>query len=186
MLNIRRLSQSKKGFTLIELLLAMAISSLIALSLFSILNISNKSCNLIEDKDELMLNANFAIDYLKNEIKSADMIISSHKFSELDNKRPTNIGFVIMTNGDSKGEYRYITYYTQENDLIRIACKKESEDYPSADEFKGFNKVCEFVENINHSKFNGENSIINLDFKFKSKSSLNLKSDIYIRCEIDY
>lgn len=186
MLHIRRFYLPNRGFTLIEVILAMAISSLIILPLISILNLSNKSCVLVEEKDDLMLNANFAIDYVKHEIKSADIIISSDKFIGLDTKYPTNIGFVIRINDTTEGEYRYITYYTDKNKLIRIACKKESINYPKSADFKGFNEVCELVKSIDDSKLDGENAIINLDFKFNNRCELNLKSDIYIRCEIDY
>lgn len=164
----------------------MAISSLIVLPLLSILNLSNISCTSVEEKDELMLNANFAIDYVKLEIKSADRIISSDKIVNLDIKYPTNIGFVIRIYDDSEGVYRYITYYTNGNKLIRIACNRTSETYPTYYYFAGYNEICEFTESIDGSRFNGENSIINLDFYFNNNFTLNIKSDIYIRCEMDY
>lgn len=186
MLHIRRYYLRNKGFTLVELILTMAISLLIILPLLSILSLSTRSCALTEEKDELMLNANFAIDYIKYEIKSADTIISSDKFKELNFQYPSNIGFVVKINDDTLGKYRYITYYTNKKSLIRIACEKEIEDYPESIEFKGFNKICDFVENIENSKLDGENSIINLDFKFKNRCELDFKFDIYIRCEIDY
>lgn len=186
MSSIRRFYLPNKGFTLIELILVMAISSLIILPLISILNFSINSFISTEKKDELNLYANFAIDYVKYEIKSADTIISSDKIKDLNNKYPTNIGFVIKIDAESEGLYRFITYYTDENKLIRIACERESEDYPRSAELKGFNEICEFVESIDNTTFNGENSIINLDFNLKNNKDLNVKSDIYIRCQMDY
>lgn len=184
-LSIRRFYLRNKGFTLIELILAMAISSLIVLPLLSLLNLSNNSCTLAEEKDELMLNANFAIDYVKFEIKSADRIISSDKIKDLDIKYPTNIGFVIRID-DSESAYRYITYYTNKSKLVRIACERATEDYPKLIDFSGFNEICEFTESIDDSRFNGENSIISLDFYFNNNGILNIKSDIYVRCNMDY
>lgn len=186
MSSIRRFYLQNKGFTLIELILVMAISSLIVLPLLSILDFSNKSCASTEVKDELILYANFAIDYVKYEIKSADTIISSDKIKDLNTKYPTNIGFVIRIDDGVAEASRYVTYYTERNKLIRIACERGSEKYPKSTDFKGFNELCEFVESINKTKFNGENSIINLDFCFNNRWSFNIKSDIYIRCETDY
>lgn len=186
MLNTRQFYRGNKGFTLIELILAMAISSLILLPLISVLSLSSKSCALFEEKDELMLNANFAMDYIKYEIRSGNTIISSDKVIDLNRKYPTNIGFVIKKNGNYKYSNIYITYYTKGNSLIRIAYETTNEGYPDPHEFRGFNEICGFVESINNSKFDSENSMINLDFKLKNSCKLNLKSDIYIRCEIDY
>lgn len=185
MLNLRRSYLPNRGFTVIELILVMAISSMLVLPFISILNLSNISCASTEEKDELMLNANFAIDYIKYEIKSADKIISSQKFKELDAKYPTNIGFVIKINDLQEGKSRYITYYTDKDNLIRIACEKENENYPEMKDFKGFNEICEFVESIERNTLNGDNPTIDLDFKFNNKCDLNVKSNVFIRCEID-
>lgn len=188
MLNIKAIYPQNKGFTLIELILALAISSLIILPLINLLSLSINSFASVENKDELLLNGNFALDLIKYEIKSADRIISSDKIQGLDNQYQTNIGFVIRTNDDNSGIYKYTTYYVKETKLIRIACERINDSYPSSNYFKGFNEVCEFIDDIDNSKFDGENSMVNLDFKFehKDKSKLNLKSDIYIRCETDY
>ena len=184
--NSRRFYTPNKGFTLIEIILAMALSSLIILPLLSILNLSNRSCTSTEEKADLMLNGNFAINYIKQEVKSADTIISSDKIKNMNIKFPSNIGFVIRRDKDPYNKYHYITYHMTGNKLVRLACESTYEAYPKANDFSGYNEICEFVDNINNSKFDGENSIINLDFDFKNNCNLNLKSDIYIRCETDY
>jgi len=78
-----------------------------------------------------------------------------------------------------------MTYHIKDNKVIRIACTRDNEKYPSKDNFSGHNEICELVDSIEDTKF--DKDIIYLDFKFKKNNSrLNLKSDIYIRCPIDY
>lgn len=192
MWNIKHTYPLNKGFTLIEVILALAIISMIILPLFSILDFSIKACTAGEQTDELMLNGRYAIEYIKNEIKSADKIISSDKIEGLKAKYPTNIGFVIMISDIGETgkilSHNYITYHTKNDILVRIARSVEGEKYPSANYLSGYNDICELVEGIGNTKFTPEQSIISLDFKFKHESgkNLELKTDIYIRCPIDY
>lgn len=192
MWNIKHTYPLNKGFTLIEVILALAIISVIILPLFSILDFSIKACTAGEQTDELMLNGRYAIEYIKNEIKSADKIISSDKIEGLKAKYPTNIGFVIMISDIGETgkilSRNYITYHTKNDILVRIARSVEGEKYPSANYLGGYNDMCELVEGIGNTKFTPEQSIISLDFKFKHESgkNLELKTDIYIRCPIDY
>ncbi len=96
MWSIRHTYHRNRGFTLIEVILSLAICSLIIVPIFSILDFSIDACTIGEEKDQLMLNGRYAIEYIKNEIKTADKIISSDKIKSLKTKYPTNIGFVIM------------------------------------------------------------------------------------------
>lgn len=185
MLNIRHTYPRNKGFTLIEIILAIGICSIIILPLLSILNFTINACAVGDEKDDLMLNGKHAIEYIKSEIKSADMIISSEKFKDLRSIYSTNIGFVIMIH-ESSGNYRYITYHTKDNKIIRIACTRTNNKYPSQNYFGGHNEICNLVDSIEDTIVDLKQDIIYLDFKFKTNNSnLNLKSDVYIRCPID-
>ncbi len=185
MLNIKTILLKNKGFTLIEVILVLGISSLILLPILSILDLSIKKFDRGEQKDDLLLNGRYAIEYIKDEIHMGDKIIDSSKFSGLKEKYPTNIGFVIMMNKEEG--YRYITYHIQNNKLIRIACNQVKKDYPSQFGFDGFNVVSEYIDNIEQSSFKPRQSMVFLDFKLKHRDEVfNLKSNIYIRCPIDY
>ena len=184
MWNIKHIFLKSKGFTLIEVILALAISSMVIIPIFSILNFSIKSCDLGEQKDDLILNGRFAIEFIKDEVKIADRIISSDKISGLNERYPTNIGFVIMID-ENNGELRYITYYTKDEELLRIACTRLTDKYPNQSYFGGHNTISEFVDNIEESQFDTDNSIILLDFKLIHRDE-DLKTDIYIRCPMDY
>lgn len=198
-LNTGQLFHKNKGFTLIELILVIAICSIIILPIYSILNTSSNIFVYSKEKDELMLNAKHSIEYIKNDIKSSDFIIAQYKIKGLKNKYPTNIGFVLViveerNNPENPREkidiYKYVTYYTKAGKLIRIAFEDKALNYPSKDQLRGHNEVCRMIESIENTKFDMENSIVHLDFDFKSpkndKYLFNVKSDIYIRCKIDY
>lgn len=186
MLNIRHTYPKNKGFTLIEIILAIGICAIIIVPLFSILDFSIDACTIGDEKDDLMLNGKHAIEYIKNEIKSADMIVSIDKFKDLKTSYPTNIGFVIMIN-EADGNYRYITYHSKNKRIIRIACTRTNNIYPSQNYFAGHNEICNLVDSIEDTVFDPKQDMIYLDIKLtKNNSSLSLKSDIYIRCPIDY
>lgn len=186
MWNIKPIYSEDKGFTLIELILALAISSMVIIPMFSILIFSIKTCDIGEQKDDLILNGRYAMEYIKDEIRMADRIISSNKISELNTGYPTNIGFVIMIN-EGKSSYRYITYHVKDSNLVRIACTRLSEKYPSQIHFGGYNIISEFVDNIRETKLDLDQFMIFLDFEFKHRNEdLRIKTDIYIRCPIDY
>ena len=193
--NTRQLFQKNKGFTLIEILLVITICSIIILPLYAILNTSSNIFKSSKEKDEVILNAKHAIEYLKREIRASDMIIAHHKIKGLKDKYPENIGFVLVIeeerdNPEKISVYKYVTYHVKDNKLVRIACEGRELKYPSKDELQGHNEICRMIESMSNTNFDIENSMIKLDFDFKSsiddKQRLNVKSDIYIRCEIDY
>lgn len=167
---------------------------MIILPLYSILEISSKSSKRGEEKDELILNARYAIEFVKGEIKWADKIILGSKIEGLNQKHPKNIGFVIMSkitdNNDEEKVlgYRYITYYLEGNNLVRLSWNLPKERYPTMLDLYGRNDICELVDSIEETIINKKHSLILLDFKFKHNSGekLNLKTDIYIRCPVDY
>lgn len=185
MLNIKHILSKNKGFTLIEVMLALGISSMIIIPLFTILNFSVKACDLGEQKDDLILNSRYAIEFIKGEVKVADKVISSKQISGLNEKYPSNLGFVIMIREEDN--FRYITYYVKDSKLLRIACTRRVDKYPIESNFGGHNIISEFIDDIEQCQLDEESSIIILDFKFKHKDEeLRLKTDIYIRCPMDY
>lgn len=179
-----------KGFTLIEIILSLGICSLIMVPILGILDFSINACNKGEEKDQLMLNGRYAIEFIKDDIKTADKIISSSKFRGLETKYPTNIGFVILIVDENNGNktFRYITYHNKNDKLVRLASTRVDNKYPSYIYFDGNNDICEFVDNIGETKFDTDNSMIYLNLKFKHNNgeTLEFKSDIYIRAPIDY
>lgn len=185
MLNYMALYQNNKGFTLIEFLLYFTISSILLLSILSLFIYSNKALNATDITDEIFLNGRYGLEYIKEEVLSADKIATSNKFKNLDSRYPTNIGFVLMKeNGDL---YEYITYYQKNDELIRIACKYSSKSYPSQDYFKGFNQISTNLLSLKNTKIDKENKILNLhlDMGLDNKSKMEFKYTTFFRCIID-
>lgn len=93
----------KRGFTLIELIIVLGISLIVFSVLGSILNITLKTLNVSKSTDSMFNDAYFSLNYIADEVYSADYIIP--------NKNKGSLGFAIlnaMNNRDEK--YRYIYY----------------------------------------------------------------------------
>lgn len=189
--------QSKRGFTLIELILGISIMSLLIITFYTVLSFNLKVNESSLIQDELLLNGRYVSEYIKEEIMSADRIVSSYKFEDLDTKFPTNIGFVIVKVIDyekieSKKEYiyrekdcNYITYYFKEDSIIRVSGRASSKSFPYVSIFKGYNQMGEgFLEisNINLQKDNLINIDLSLGKDKKGISSFN--STIVVRCPV--
>lgn len=190
-LNTRHLYLENKGFTLVELILVLGIFSIIMLPMYSIMNLTTNAYTSLEENDELLLNARFAVEYIKKEIRSADIVVSADKIKNLKAQDPTNIGFLLVfIKGD---KHQYITYHLKDREIVRLSTIVNENTYPKWDSFfknSGYNKVCKLVYSINDTRIDFENSMINLDFVFSnssdSKSFFRTKADIFIRSNIDY
>ncbi len=193
MKNLKVAFQKNKGFTLIEFILGFSLTTLLLSSIFMIFNYSTNISQMGNEMDEILLNGRYAVEYIKGEIMSADKIICSSKFNELNYRYPTNIGFVILhitKNNRTKDKYKYnyITYYVENNELKRIACEGLEDRYPKGEYFSGFNQVCTLMVDLSKTQLDTKNSLIYLHLTIgeKLKKSMDFKSTIYIRCPIEY
>ena len=187
MWSLRLIFRKNKGFTLIEFLLSLGLTSIIILSLLSILDFSKKASIIGNETDELMLNGRYALEYIKKEVKSADMILPSGKINGLNGVYQENVGFVIVTK-EGQGK-RFTTYYRKKDGgLYRISGLVTKDEYPSYTALQGHNEVCEYIESIDDTRLDQENKIIYLELKLQSNSGqeLDFKTNIFIRCPIDY
>ena len=177
----------EQGFTLIELLLSLAISSILFLSFYSILKFTTNTCKIGEEIDELMLNGQYAIEYIKKEIRQAEKIISIEQIEGLNEKYPNNIGFVIMRHSPEK-EYNYSTYYLKNNKIYRIAINKSDANLPRFSDFSGHNILAEHVVSIGDSNINFKTKTVDLQFIFKGVlgEEIVFKTKTFIRCPIIY
>lgn len=191
--------QKNKGYLLLELIIGISISMILITSLYSMLDFSISSTALGESMDEVLLNGRYGIEYIKEEIAYADVIICSSKIKNLNLLYPNNIGFVIMqdlknyipkayeSSEDYKYRYRFITYYLTGNRIQRMSCNKDSATYPELKYLTGHNVVCESVLSINQSNVDFKNKLINLSLSVgvDNKEIHNFKSTAYINCNID-
>lgn len=190
----------KKGFTLVELMLSVGIMSLLIITFYTILsfNIKSNENNFLED--EILLNGRYIIEYIREEIVSADEIICSHHFSNLDTKFPTNVGFVIVKiadyeksgSGDKDNKYKpkgynYITYYFKNDSIIRIAGNTSGnmQILPNADVFEGYNKIGELLLQNSNITLQQNNIIkMHLSLGKDNKEIAKFNSNISIRCPL--
>ena len=188
--------ESRKGFTLVELILFIGISSMLMLTLFSILTFHIKTSEKILLEDEILLNGRYCIEYIKNEISNADKIIVSHHFQGLDEKYPSNIGFVIAKfrysmddKKEMKTSYNYSTYYFQKNKLIRVATNNFtlSDELPYSKLFKGYNEISEGVLKASTITLQDHNLItFDLSLGENDKEIAKFNTTINLRCPVVY
>ncbi|HEY8361441.1 MAG TPA: prepilin-type N-terminal cleavage/methylation domain-containing protein [Tissierellaceae bacterium] len=186
MLNLKPTFLKNKGFTILELLLAFGISSIIVLSLVNILYFSKHAYLLGNEIDELILNGRYAIEYIKDEVKSADKILSSNKIEGLNEAYKENVGFVVV-NKENEILNRYTTYYKKGDKLVRISGLAKENSYPIYTQLEGHNEICESIYSFGNTGLDVENKMIYLDFLFLLSDGqvLNFRTNFYIRCPIE-
>lgn len=175
------------GFTLLELLLALSISSIIVVCLYSILSFTINTCKLGSGEDEVLLNGRYAIEYIKREIKSAEKVISIDKCEGLNQKYEDNIGFVIMRYiPNANYKYNYSSYYLKNDIIYRIVANKNNDKYPDRNSFGGHNEVAEYVKSIEGTSINFKTKTIDLVFILKGENGREIKfrSKLSIRCPV--
>lgn len=203
-MNLKPQSLNNEGFTLIELILTIALSSLLIITIYSILefNIKINERNFLED--DMLLNGRYALEYIKEEIATCDRIVVSSKFKNLDEKFPGNIGFVIVNiinynelivkDEESGGraetmytekECSYTSYYFNNDNLIRINAKDLSDKLPSASAFKGYNLVGKFILDKSSIILEDDNLIsISLYLGKDDKEIAKFNSTISLRAQV--
>ena len=182
-------TSKEKGFTLVELILSLAISSILALSFYFILDFTINTCKLWEENDEVMLNGQYAIEFIKGEIRQAEKIISIDCFEGFKNEYKDNLGFVIMRYYPKEiYKYNYSIYYLKDNKIYRIAESRKDDVLPKISAFSGHNLVAEKVISIDKTNINFENKVIDLNFVLKGDlgKTREFKTKIFIRCPVIY
>ncbi|GFN35461.1 PulJ/GspJ family protein [Tepidimicrobium xylanilyticum] len=179
----------KSGYTLLEIILALSIFSLIALTLYSVLTITVNSYRIGEIEDEIILNGKYLIEFIKNEVRSADKIISSAKIDSLDEKYENNFGFVVMNYApNATYKYNYSTYYFKDNKIYRITANTNEERLPRAGGFSGHNEIAEYIISIEDSYADFNERIVKLSVILgeNNRRSTEFNMTIFIRCPVLY
>ncbi|MBC7087249.1 MAG: prepilin-type N-terminal cleavage/methylation domain-containing protein [Tissierellales bacterium] len=179
-MNARDLSND--GFTLIELIISISIISVIIVGIYNIIFISTKSMNLVDEKDEYLVSGIYVIEYISDEIRSADLILPSSMIKNLDKMYPYNLKFVILN--INEGNYDYVTYYYTGKEIVRLNCKLSNANLPEISNFNGYNKLDIGISNIWNTGLELNNNMIYLDFTFEGTHSLRIKSGINIENKI--
>lgn len=194
MLNSRQQYQNRNGFSLIEFVLVIGISSMIILIIFSLYNISTNALTYADKRSDTLLYGRYIIDYIKYEVRNADLIIKSDKIVDLDIKYPNNIGFVVMVDRGEKyyenheKRYGYHTYHLKGNLFERIAYNSNSTIYPKASQFSGYNGIYDEVYSIDETILNFDTKLLVLSVTLGTdeKNTSTYKSTIFLYNKLDY
>lgn len=194
MLNLKELFLNRKGFTLVEMVLYIAILSILLTSLCMILSITSKASIDSESLDMALFNGRFAMEYIKGEIISADRIIPSSEFDNLNEDFPNNLGFVSLEEElyyglDGKvinSNYNFRTYYIEDDKLVRVAYNTSNPSFYDSQRLSGYNQICEGIVEASNCNLDKENKLINLCFSLdRGGQPLLLETAISIRCEVE-
>ncbi len=186
--NLKEINKDKsKGFTLIELLLSLTTGLVIIMTAIIILNLFIKSNKIVETNNDIMANGRYALEYIKQEVRLADKIISSHKFSRLNERFQSNFGFVIVKyNPSNYLKYSYCTYYFEDNKIIRVATNTSNFTFPSGQAFSGHNIVAEYIKSVDEIMVDFNNRLIRISLTLEDKDEQKLEMTIGMRCPVIY
>ena len=191
MLNLKVPYLDKRGFSLMELILGICLLSILISTIYSLMYFTGNIFKKGEEMDTALFNGRYAIEFIKDEIISADKVICSSKFENLDTVIPNNIGFVSMEEQIRySGEgiirdvnYNFRTYYQKEDELIRIAYNSPNNSRWDGNLFSGHNQICKGLSNFGTSKLDMENNVIHLFIDMAlEQGSLILETTINLQC----
>ncbi len=145
-----------KGYTVIELVLTIALISLLLSGLLNVVLVSNNFANDLENFYENQLKLQYGLDYLINEIDSADLIIEKNL--------PETIGILLVkveeNNKDSK--YSITTYLFKQKQILRLNQKRSVlPDKIRINDFEGRNVLIDGIESFN-SSYDNESKILSI------------------------
>lgn len=179
--------QKSKGFTLIEMLMTFTAGFILMVCFSLLLRFTIDSNKVLENNNEILLNARYALEYIKQEIRLADMIISADKFDLLNEKYETNFGFVVVKiNPNDLLKYNYSTYYFKDNKIIRIATNTSNFTFPNGNSFGGFNVIAEYINSIEGTAIDFNNRLIKITLMLEGKNKSHLNMTVRILCPIVY
>lgn len=181
---MQNLSNSKRssGFTLLELIVSIGIISIISLSLVGLVTINNRLLVKAEGDSERLLDEYYGLEFIKNEIYSADYLIPI-SLTTIP-KTYENIGYVIgqvdyNENTNKSTTYKQILYWVHNNRLIRSVSEEENVFWGYGTAYQGNNIIFENITNIENVM---EDKTLKLSFTNSDGSEFD--TTIKIRCKV--
>ena len=171
------IKKSLKGFTLIELVISIALISLMSTGLLNLVFSTNLLTKEIELTSENQLKLDYGLNYIINEIDSADLIITKD-FSSTKYKNILGILLVNIDTSSKDKKYSVTTYIYERKQLVRIN-QKYSVLHKRMDlkDFSGNNPILDELESFS-SNYNEKNKILKIILKNKYEE---LEKTHYIR-----
>lgn len=164
-MNCPLFSRNRNAFTLLELVVALAIASIVALSLSSILHLTIKAKAKMDADDQILSNVNVIFDVISHEIDASEAIIDINR-TGFPLYKAHNIGFVLQQR--EKESYKLITFYLEHNKLFRYTLRtdKTAEEADYRRGSFGINAIAEGVMSLEGSSYNEDAGICTLKVHF--------------------
>ena len=161
------IKKSLKGFTLIELVISIALISLMSTGLLNLVFTTNLMTKEIELISENQLKLEYGLNYIINEIDSADLIIAKDFSSTKYNDNNLGILLVNIDASSKNKKYSVTTYIYERKQLVRI-----NQKYPvlhkrmDLKDFSGNNPIIDELESFS-SNYNEKNKTLKITLKNK-------------------
>lgn len=135
-----------KGYTVIELLLTIALISLLLTGLLNVVLTSNNFAKDLENSYENQLKLQYGLDFMINEIDSADFIIERNLPNTID------VLLVKFEENKVKEKYSITTYIFKQKQILRLNQKRKVlQNNISLNDFEGRNVLIDNIEFFNSS-----------------------------------
>ncbi len=158
------IKQKFKAFTLIEIVISVSLISLLSIGLLKIVFATNLLSKELELISENQLKLEYGLNYIINEIDSADLIIEKN-FSSTKYKDNLGILLVKVDNTSKKEKYSVTTYVYDKKQLIRIN-EKYSVLHNRIDlkDFNGNNPIIDNLESFD-AHYNEINKVLKISLE---------------------
>lgn len=181
--------KSKNAFILTEILIFLSTCLILVGVLLSILRLTIRAQKKGEVVDSIIINGQYAMEYIKREIKQAEKIIHINQFEGMKRKYPGNIGFVIMryypNSSNNMPRYNYSIYYLKSNKLYRDAANRYDPGLPNSTSFSGNNVLLENIRSLEESGIDLDNRLLRLEFLLCDEDEeIRLSTQLSVRCPI--
>lgn len=158
-------SPKNRAFTLLEVLVALAIGSILAIVLVSILQVTMKSQRTMDRKEHFLSNAYVIFDVITDEILDAETLIPAQETS-FPLYKPDNLGFILQKK--EKEAYQLLAYHLEDSKLYRYSLRTDKDaknaDYRFGD--RGFNAIAENIASLEGSAYDKNTGICKLRIRF--------------------
>lgn len=170
------LKKKIKGVTLLELIISIGLTSLIILSLVNLMSSSTDLVEKLNEKNEVAIDLEFALDYMIQEIDSSDLIIT--EIPDWLSRDSLKIELVKTDENKQKLKYNQIVYMLNDDEIIRYTSKSSKiSKNKRKSAYQGRNTLIKGVETFTTS-FDKENKMLTLILETEDKK---IERSHYIR-----